>query len=87
MRVMTLCSSLSRKMGYLACSVMIPSTHELLLMLTNTILRDIASNNLVDIQLGLVAAGNLVTQKLVQLVPVLVDRVIPLLKHSSHLVR
>jgi len=80
-------SILSRKMGYLACSVMIPSTHELLLMLTNTILRDISSNNLVDIQLGLVAAGNLVTQKLVQLVPVLVDRVIPLLKHSSHLVR
>ena len=78
---------LARKMGYLACHVMIPPTHDLMLLLTNTILIDISSSNMIDIQLGLVAAANLVTKHLIQLVPVLVERVTPLLRHSCHLIR
>jgi len=80
-------SVLSRKMGYLACSVMIPSTHQLALLVTNSILRDLESNNIVDIQMGLVAAANLVKPPMVTLVPLLSERVISLTSHRSHLVR
>ena len=80
-------SLLSRKMGYLACGVIIPASHDLLVLVTNTIIRDISSTNLVDIQLGLTAAANLVTKHLIQLVPVLVDKIVPLVRHSCHLVR
>ena len=80
-------SILSRKMGYLAVSVLIPPSHDLMVLVTNSILRDLASTNLVDIQLGLVAAANLITRSLISLVPVLVEKVITLLRHSCHLVR
>ena len=46
-------SVLSRKMGTLACSLMIPPTHQVALLVTNSILTDLASNNIVDIRLGL----------------------------------
>ena len=80
-------SILSRKLGYLAVSVMIPPGHDLMVLVTNTILRDLASSNLVDIQLGLVAAANLITRSLISLVPVLVEKVVALLRQSCHLVR
>jgi len=80
-------SVLSRKMGYLACSVMIPPTHQLLLMVTNSILTDLASSSIIDIQLGLVAATNIVQPPLAQLVPILADRAVILATHTSHLVR
>ena len=80
-------SILSRKMGYLAVSVMIPPSHEVMVLMCGTILRDLASTNLVDIQLGLVAAANLITRSLISLVPLLLEKVTSLLRHSCHLVR
>ena len=55
--------------------------------MTNSILTDLASNSIVDIQLGLVAAANIVMPPMGQLVPILSERVISLTSHSSHLVR
>ena len=80
-------SMLSRKMGYLACSVIIPPTHQLALLVTNSILTDLSSSNIMDIQLGLVAATNIVQPPLAQLGPVLAERAVSLVSHSSHLVR
>ena len=80
-------TKLSRKLGYLAVSVLIPPSHDLMVLVTNTILRDLSSTNLVDIQLGLVATANLITRHLISLVPVLVEKVVTLLRHSCHLVR
>ena len=80
-------SVLSRKMGYLACSIILPPTHQLLLMVTNTILTDLASTSIIDIQLGLVAANNIIQPPLAQLVPILADRAVILATHTSHLVR
>ena len=78
---------LARKMGYLSSSLMIPPSDKLLLLLTNSIIRDISSNNIVDVQLGLVAAANIVNSSMLDLVPLLVCRAAGLLKHRSHLVR
>ena len=78
---------LARKMGYLASSLMIPHSDKLLLLLTNSIIRDISSNNIVDVQLGLVAAANIVNSSMLDLVPLLVCRAAGLLSHRSHLVR
>ena len=78
---------LARKMGYLASSLMIPSSDRLLLLLTNSIIRDISSTNIVDIQLGLVAAANIINPAMIELVPLLVSRACGLVRHSSHLVR
>ena len=78
---------LARKMGYLSSSLMIPPSDKLLLLLTNSIIRDISSNNIVDVQLGLVAAANIVNSSMLDLVPLLVVRAAGLLSHRSHLVR
>merc|ERR1719369_590752 len=80
-------SMLSRKMGYLACSVIIPPTHQLALLITNSILTDLSSSNIMEIQLGLVAATNIVQPPLAQLGPILAERAVSLVSHSSHLVR
>ena len=78
---------LTRKMGYLSSSLMIPPSDKLLLLLTNSIIMDISSNNIVDIQLGLVAAANIINSSMVELVPSLVVKASGLLRHSCHLVR
>merc|ERR1712192_88699 len=46
---------LQRKMGYLACSLLVASSDQLSLLLTNTVLRDLASTNMSELQIGLVA--------------------------------
>ena len=78
---------LARKMGYLASSLMIPHSDKLLLLLTNSIIRDLSSNNTLDVQLGLVAAANIVNSSMLDLLPLLVCRAAGLLSHRSHLVR
>ena len=47
------CVKMAGKMGTLACCLMIPPTHQLALLVTNSILTDLASKNIVDIRLGL----------------------------------
>lgn len=76
---------LHRKMGYLACSILLPSDSQLLLLVTNTIVKDLSSTNLLDIQLGLVAASSLITSPHLQ--PMLLPRLIQLTDHASILVR
>ena len=63
---------LARKMGYLSSSLMIPHSDRLLLLLTNSIIRDLSSNNTLDVQLGLVAAANIVNSSMLDLLPLLV---------------
>ena len=76
---------LHRKMGYLASTILLPSDSQLLLLITNTIMKDLNSSNILDIQLGLVAASCLVTSPHLQ--PMLLPRLLQLASHNSHLVR
>ena len=78
---------LQRKMGYLACSQLLPPDHQLSLLLTNTILRDLASPHLPDLQLGLVAAASLSPGHLSSLAPTLLHRLLPLASHAAPQVR
>jgi len=80
---------LQRKMGYLACSLLVASSDQLSLLLTNTVLRDLASTNMSELQMGLVAAASLATPPICTpgLAESLLDRVLPLTSHGTPQVR
>jgi len=80
---------LQRKMGYLACSLLLGSSDQLSLLLTNTILRDLASTNMAELQMGLVAAASLATPPINTpgLAESLLERALPLTSHGTPQVR
>jgi len=78
-------SLLHRKLGYLACSIILPDNSEFRLLLTNCIMRELCTNDVPTILTGLIAACNLVCDKSV--LSFLLHKVLNLLTMKSHLVR
>ncbi|XP_023338724.1 AP-4 complex subunit epsilon-1-like [Eurytemora carolleeae] len=78
-------SLLHRKLGYLASSILIPNSSELLLLLTNCVMRDICSKSVPSILTGLIAACNLICDN--SILSLLTDKVIQLVNYKNHLVR
>ena len=73
-------------LGYLACALMLHESDDLLLLLVNTILRDLKSANVVEINMALiaVASSNLVPAEMAPLlVPIIAERT----KHSKDFIR
>ena len=75
--------------GYLACSLLVASSDQLSLLLTNTVLRDLSSSNMSELQMGLVAAASLATPPISTpgLAESLMDRALPLTSHGTPQVR
>ena len=72
--------------GYLACALMLHESDDLLLLLVNTILRDLKSTNVVEINMALiaVASSNLVPAEMAPLlVPIICERT----RHSKDFIR
>eukprot|EP00088_Acartia_fossae_P023481 TRINITY_DN2449_c0_g1_i7.p1 TRINITY_DN2449_c0_g1~~TRINITY_DN2449_c0_g1_i7.p1 ORF type:complete len:898 (+),score=146.49 TRINITY_DN2449_c0_g1_i7:52-2745(+) len=77
---------LHRKLGYLACSLLLPGHSDLRIMLTNSLIRDLSDKSCVPaLVTGLVATCNIVTDPSV--LPVFLDQVIKLTAHKNYLVR
>ncbi|KAJ4493938.1 armadillo-type protein [Lentinula edodes] len=78
-------SSISEKrMGYLFCAEVMPTGHELQLMLVNTLRKDLASQNLVNISLAL---NYLIQCPSEDVIPAIQSRLRDLLVHNSPQIR
>ena len=64
-----------KKIGYLACCLMLKEDDDLLLLLINTIIRDLKSDNAVEINMALVAATYLTPREMVPMIfPIVLQR-------------
>lgn len=77
-------SHIDKKTGYLACCLLMHRDHELILLLVNTIQKDLKSSNILDNLAGLSACSQLVP---VEMIPSVLPIVLDKLKHSRELVR
>eukprot|EP00095_Tigriopus_kingsejongensis_P009284 maker-scaffold175_size286436-snap-gene-1.50 protein:Tk09284 transcript:maker-scaffold175_size286436-snap-gene-1.50-mRNA-1 annotation:"ap-4 complex subunit epsilon-1" len=68
-------SILEKKMGYLACTLLLTDDEELILLLINTILRDLKSKNVIEVNIALVAAIHLTPKEMSpMLIPILLTK-------------
>ena len=64
-----------RKIGYLACSMMLQNDDQLLLLLINTIVRDLKSEHVAEINMALVAATYMTPVEMVPMIlPIVMQR-------------
>ncbi|KAL3887140.1 hypothetical protein ACJMK2_027093 [Sinanodonta woodiana] len=73
-----------KRMGYLSSSILLNDRHELIVLLINTIQKDLTSSNLLDNCIALTATCQLVNS---EMIPVLLQFVLKKLKHPRELVR
>jgi AP-4 complex subunit epsilon-1 len=80
------CKSLTAKrVGYLAtCLFLDPKNSELMILLINTIQKDLKSSNLLQVSFALIVISRLANA---DMVPVLVSQLLPLLAHASEMIR
>ncbi|GAB1601186.1 AP-4 complex subunit epsilon-1-like isoform X2 [Argonauta hians] len=71
-------------MGYLSCGILLHEDHELIVLLVNTILKDLRSTNILDNLIALSAASSLVN---VEMIPVVLPLVEEKHRHSNSIVR
>ncbi|XP_014768030.1 AP-4 complex subunit epsilon-1 isoform X2 [Octopus bimaculoides] len=71
-------------MGYLSCGILLHEDHELIVLLVNTILKDLRSTNILDNCIALSAASSLVNA---EMIPVVLPLVEEKLRHSRSVVR
>ncbi|XP_074654446.1 AP-4 complex subunit epsilon-1-like [Tubulanus polymorphus] len=62
-----------KRVGYLASSLLLSDQDEMVIMLVNTIQKDLQSSNVVEICAGLTAAGKLISQELIPAILPLVE--------------
>lgn len=75
----------AKRVGYLvSCLFLDPKHSELMLLLINTIQKDLRSSNLLEVSFALVVVSRLAN---VEMAPVLVPLVTPLLAHQSEMIR
>ncbi|TRY64310.1 hypothetical protein TCAL_01859 [Tigriopus californicus] len=68
-------SILEKKMGYLACTLLLSENDELILLLINTILKDLKSQNVIEVNIALIAAIHLTPKEMApMLLPVLQEK-------------
>ncbi|XP_064597579.1 AP-4 complex subunit epsilon-1-like [Liolophura sinensis] len=73
-----------KRIGYLAASLLLHENHELVLLLINTIQKDLSSSNLLENCMGLLAVCQLVNT---EMAPMLLPSVLEKLKHPRPVVR
>ncbi|KAL0222904.1 hypothetical protein P9112_002294 [Eukaryota sp. TZLM1-RC] len=73
-----------KRIGYLACSLCLHPDHDLLVLLVNSLQRDLRSKNPLIISIALSAACRLLSA---EMIPAVVDQVFDLVTHKQPLVR
>eukprot|EP01071_Lankesteria_metandrocarpae_P001176 Lankesteria_metandrocarpae@DN1344_c0_g1_i1.p1 len=74
----------SKKVGYLACSLCLNSNHEFLLLLINTVQRDLSSPNFLEVSAALSAVARLLNA---EMIPAVRSRLNALLTHQNESIR
>ncbi|KAL7068070.1 adaptin family protein [Cryptosporidium serpentis] len=77
-------NSLTKRVGYLACCIFLNSNHELLVLLVNTLQRDLISRNQLDVSAALSSLSRLVN---LEMLPSIESSVIKLLGHQIAAIR
>ncbi|MBN3291347.1 AP4E1 protein, partial [Polypterus senegalus] len=77
-------SLLEKRVGYLAVSLFLNENHELLLLLVNTVLKDLQSTNLVEVCMALTIASQIFPKDMIPAVLPLVEEK---LQHSKEIIR
>ena len=77
-------SLIAKRVGYLVCSLFLDPSNELMILLINTIQKDLKSSNLLQVSFALIVVSRLAN---LEMVPVLVPLVTPLLGHASEMIR
>lgn len=75
---------MDKRMGYLATSLCLPKDHELVLLLTHNMQKDLKSSNQLEISSALTAASKIITE---ETIPALLPSVLDLKTHHFPLVR
>ncbi|MGH0119015.1 UNVERIFIED_CONTAM: hypothetical protein FKN15_003564 [Acipenser sinensis] len=77
-------SLLEKRVGYLAVSLFLNESHELLLLLVNTVLKDLQSTNLIEVCMALTVASQIFPKDMIPAVlPLVEDK----LQHSKEIIR
>ncbi|XP_075388253.1 AP-4 complex subunit epsilon-1 isoform X2 [Tenrec ecaudatus] len=75
---------LEKRVGYLAVSLFLHENHELLLLLVNTVIKDLQSTNLVEVCMALTIVSQLFPREMIPAVlPLIEDK----LQHSKEIIR
>ncbi|XP_008069720.1 AP-4 complex subunit epsilon-1 [Carlito syrichta] len=75
---------LEKRVGYLAVSLFLHESHELLLLLVNTVVKDLQSTNLVEVCMALTVVSQIFPQEMIPAVlPLIEDK----LQHSKEIIR
>ncbi|XP_065066485.1 uncharacterized protein LOC135692305 [Rhopilema esculentum] len=75
---------MDKRLGYLACCLLLHENHELTLLVMNTIQKDLKSSNIMENCIALIAASRLVNS---DMIPALLPLVFKLLQHKRDIVR
>ncbi|CEM22902.1 unnamed protein product [Vitrella brassicaformis CCMP3155] len=73
-----------KKMGYLACNLCLHRDHELMLLLINTIQRDLSSANHLEVCSALTCISRLVNH---EMIPAIFPQILKLMSHTNEAVR
>ncbi|KAM9201458.1 AP-4 complex subunit epsilon-1 [Dugong dugon] len=75
---------LEKRVGYLAVSLFLHENHELLLLLVNTVVKDLQSTNLVEVSIALTVVSQIFPREMIPAVlPLIEDK----LQHSKEIIR
>eukprot|EP00056_Hartaetosiga_gracilis_P012748 m.203964 g.203964 ORF g.203964 m.203964 type:complete len:1265 (+) comp13738_c0_seq1:100-3894(+) len=77
-------SLLEKRMGYLAVSALLHADHELIVLLVNTMQRDLKSSNIVELCMSLISVCKLINA---EMIPAVLEYVTPLLSHNREIIR
>lgn len=77
-------SILEKRVGYLAVSLFLNESHELLLLLVNTVLKDLQSTNLIEVCMALTVVSQMFPK---DMIPAILPLVEEKLNHSKEIIR
>jgi AP-4 complex subunit epsilon-1 len=75
---------MAKRIGYLVSSIFLNPMNELMILLINTIQKDLKSTNLLEVSFALIVVSKLVSP---EMVPAVSSLVVPLLMHQSEMIR
>lgn len=76
--------ALEKRVGYLAVSLFLSESHELLLLLVNTVLKDLQSTNLIEVCMALTVVGQIFPK---DMIPAILPLVEEKLNHPKEIIR
>ncbi|XP_068595563.1 AP-4 complex subunit epsilon-1 [Brachionichthys hirsutus] len=77
-------TALEKRVGYLAVSLFLNENHELLVLLVNTVLKDLQSTNLIEVCMALTAVSQMFPK---DMIPAILPLVEDKLNHSKEIIR